>query len=85
MNNDQSIVKDKVRLYISQSVHTDKDKIKDTSLIFKEGFLDSMGFIVLITFLEEEFKIRTNDSDLIEENFESINAITDFVTRKSLN
>jgi acyl carrier protein len=85
MNNDQSMVKDKVRLYISQSVHTDKDKIKDTSLIFKEGFLDSMGFIVLITFLEEEFKIKTNDSDLIEENFESINAITDFVTRKSHN
>jgi acyl carrier protein len=85
MNNDQLIVKDKVRIYITQSVHTDKDKIKDTSLIFKEGFLDSMGFIVLITFLEEEFKIKTNDSDLIEENFESINAITDFVTRKSLN
>lgn len=85
MNNDQSMVKDKVRLYISQSVHTDNDKIKDTSLIFKEGFLDSMGFIVLITFLEEEFKIKTNDSDLIEENFESINAITDFVTRKSHN
>jgi acyl carrier protein len=85
MNNDPSIVKDKVRVYISQSVHADKDKIKDSSLIFKEGFLDSMGFIVLITFLEEEFKIKTNDSDLIEENFESINAITDFVTRKTEN
>jgi acyl carrier protein len=64
-------------------VHVDSDKIKDNTLVFKEGFLDSMGFIVLITFLEEEFKIKTCDSDLIEENFESINSITDFVIRKS--
>jgi acyl carrier protein len=41
-----------------------------------------MGFIMLISFLEEEFGIKTNDSDLTEENFESINAITDFVSRK---
>jgi acyl carrier protein len=83
MKLEQTAVKEKVRSYIMQSVHVDNDKIKDSTLVFKEGFLDSMGFIVLITFLEEEFKIKTNDSDLIEENFESINSITDFVTRKS--
>jgi acyl carrier protein len=83
MKLEQSAVKEKVRSYIKQSVHVDNDKIKDNTLIFKEGFLDSMGFIVLITFLEEEFKIKTCDSDLIEENFESINSITDFVIRKS--
>jgi acyl carrier protein len=83
MKFNSSEIKEKVRSYINQSVHVDNDKIKDSSLIFKEGFLDSMGFIVLITFLEEEFKIKTNDSDLIEENFESINAITDFVEKKS--
>jgi acyl carrier protein len=83
MNNNSAIIKDKVKQYINQAVHVDAQKIKDTSLIFKEGFLDSMGFIVLITFLEEEFKIKTVDSDLIEENFESINAITDFVVKKS--
>ena len=41
-----------------------------------------MGFIVLITYLEEQFGIKTGDSDLLEENFESINAISDFVVRK---
>jgi acyl carrier protein len=52
-------------------------------LIFKEGFLDSMGLVILITFLEETFGIATSDSDMVEENFESINAITEFVLRKS--
>ena len=75
--------KEKIRNYIVQTSHADANKIKDESLIFKEGFFDSMGFIMLITFLEEEFGIKTVDSDLIEENFESINAISEFILRKS--
>ena len=80
---DTTTAKEKIRNYIVQSSHADADKIKDESLIFKEGFFDSMGFIMLITFLEEEFGIKTVDSDLIEENFESINAISEFIQRKS--
>jgi len=82
---DTITAKVKIRNYIVQSSHADADKIKDESLIFKEGFFDSMGFIMLITFLEEEFGIKTVDSDLIEENFESINAISEFIQRKSQN
>jgi acyl carrier protein len=79
---DNKLVKEKVRTYVLQAVYVDKEKINDDSLIFKEGYFDSMGFMVLITFIEEEFGIKTGDSDLLEENFESINAITDFVIRK---
>jgi acyl carrier protein len=42
-----------------------------------------MGFMVLITYIEEEFGIKTSDLDLTEENFESINAITEFIVRKT--
>jgi len=73
---------EKIKNYIVESSHADAEKIRNESLIFKEGFFDSMGFIMLITFLEEEFGIKTMDSDLIEENFESINAITEFIRRK---
>lgn len=78
-------VRDKIKEYILQATFAEKEKIKDDSLIFKEGYFDSMGFVVLITFLEENFGIKTSDSDLIEENFESINAITDFIIRKQSN
>jgi acyl carrier protein len=73
---------DRIKQYIVETSHADANKIKNESLIFKEGFFDSMGFIMLITFLEEEFGIKTIDADLIEENFESINAISDFINRK---
>lgn len=85
MTADVSTSKEKIRNYIVQTSHADANKIKDESLIFKEGFFDSMGFIMLITFLEEEFGIKTVDSDLIEENFESVNAISEFIGRKSQN
>lgn len=38
---------------------------------------------MLITFLEEQFGIKTVDADLVEENFELINAISDFIIRKT--
>ena len=83
MTTDVIATQEKIKNYIVQTSHADADKVKNESLIFKEGFFDSMGFIMLITFLEEEFGIKTVDSDLIEENFESINAITEFIQRKA--
>ncbi len=82
MTTELSTVKDKVKTYILEVTSVEESKIKDDTLFFKEGYFDSMGFVLLITFLEENFGIQTSDSDLVEENFESVNAITDFVGRK---
>jgi acyl carrier protein len=84
MTTDKNTIKEKVRTYILDVTSVEKTKIKDNSLIFKEGYFDSMGFVLLITFLEETFGMKTVDADLVEENFESIDAITDFVIRKAL-
>lgn len=81
MSLDKEVVREKIRTYIKTAIHT--DNTEDTTLIFREGYLDSMGFIMLIAFLEDEFGIKTGDADLVEKNFESINAITDFVGLKS--
>lgn len=83
MKQDISAIKEKVKAYILQATSAGKNTINDESLIFKEGYFDSMGFVMLITFLEEEFGTKTSDLDLVEENFESINAITDFIIRKN--
>lgn len=82
MTSDSITIKEKVKAYILEVTSVEKTKIQNHSLIFKEGYFDSMGFVLLITFLEETFNIKTVDADLIEENFESIDAITDFVVRK---
>jgi acyl carrier protein len=77
------IIKEKVRSYVSQFAYSIKG-VQDDTLILKEGNFDSMGFVMLISFINEDFNITITDEELIEENFESINAITDFVVRKSV-
>ena len=75
-------IKEKVNAYIIEATFAENDKIKDDTLIFQEGFLDSMGFVMLLGFLEETFGIKPADADLVEENFESINAIETYVLQK---
>jgi len=41
-----------------------------------------MGLVSLFSFLEEEFSIQISDADLIEENFESVHAISNFVAQR---
>jgi acyl carrier protein len=79
---DQTEIKNEVSAYIKSTYLGDPSKIADNTLIFREGYFDSMGFVSLIAFLEEKFGISTNDEDLIEENFESINAIAQFLDKK---
>jgi acyl carrier protein len=76
-------IREKIQSYVLEETFADNDNIRNDSLVFKEGYFDSMGFVRLVSFLENEFSLKINDADLIEENFESINAITDFVIRKT--
>lgn len=75
-------IKDRITQYIIETTYANSDQVKDDSLIFAEGIFDSMGFIMLINFIEETFGIKAEDSELLEGNFESINAITAFVEKK---
>ena len=75
-------ITDKIKEYIRSASFSNVDKLDDDLLIFKEGILDSMGLISLFTFLEQEFNIQITDADLLEENFESVNAITNFVLQR---
>lgn len=76
---DTTTVTDRIRAYVMEETFAENGKIKNDTLVFKEGFFDSMGFIRLITFLESEFKIKISDEDLVEQNFESINSMSKFV------
>jgi acyl carrier protein len=79
---DNEEIKQKVHQFLKENTYSDASEIADDTMIFKEGYLDSMGFITLITFLEENFKVKTEDRDFVEENFESIDAICNYVNQK---
>jgi acyl carrier protein len=70
---------EKIRQYIVEASMANEKSINYETLIFDQGYLDSMGLLFLVQFLNEEFKIVTTDMDLVKENFESVNAIASFL------
>lgn len=80
--NEKSEIVEKVKQYIVKSSFSQEDEVQNDTLIFENSLLDSMGFLFLIDFLKEEFSIEIEDSELIDDNFKSINNIVDFMLAK---
>ncbi|GAB1405865.1 MAG: acyl carrier protein [Lentimicrobiaceae bacterium] len=75
-------IKGQLKQFISETSFVPVEKINDDTLIFVEGIFDSMGFLSLINFVEDHFKIKAADSELLEANFESVEAIANFIQSK---
>lgn len=75
-------IREKIKKFIVETSYVSADQISDDTLIFAQGIMDSMGFISIIGFLEETFLVSALDNELIEANFESIDAISNFVFKK---
>jgi len=54
----------------------------DDQLLIQQSTMDSLGVFRLISFLEDTFPIVIEDTDILPENFETINAIEGFILRK---
>jgi acyl carrier protein len=54
------------------------DHIGINDNVIASGLVDSLGIIKIIAFLEETFSIKIDDSDLVFENFETIESIATF-------
>ena len=76
-------LKNELFAYVKENTFKETDSLQSDTMIFNEGILDSMGFALLLDFLESKYKISPDDSDLVEGNFESIDAIADFISRKN--
>ena len=81
MKNEETLKKE-IRNYITEASLSNNEDIKDNTLVFEAGLLDSMGLLFLIEFLNENYKIEVNDEELNPKNFESINSICSFVNDK---
>jgi acyl carrier protein len=79
---DYTLIEHKVIEYVIKNTHSDIQKVQPRTLLFKEGIFDSMAFVLLIDFIEQTFGINPQDEDLVEENFESIEAISKYIHRK---
>jgi acyl carrier protein len=72
--------KESIRTYLeSISGH----KPTDVDDLFDKGILDSFGVVDFLTYLEETFQVKVEPEDVTYESLATLNAICDFITRKS--
>ena len=53
----------------------------DTSFM-ESGVIDSTGVLELVAFLEESYRIKVDDEDLVPDNLDSVSRVVGFVNRK---
>ncbi|HCV42703.1 MAG TPA: acyl carrier protein [Bacteroidetes bacterium] len=64
-------------------IFSDTKKLNNDESLLGSGVVDSTGILELIAFLEGKFQVKFADSDLVAENFDSVNKIVSFVSRKT--
>ncbi|HVF00617.1 MAG TPA: hypothetical protein VNA27_04665 [Rubrobacteraceae bacterium] len=75
-------VNTEIRGWLQENVTGSRD-IPDDYALIENGVLTSLQTVELVMFLEDRFGITVEDEELDEENFGSIDAITNLVAGKT--
>lgn len=74
-------VRVRIREYLERT--TRHPNLRDDQNIFEDGIVNSIFAVELVIFIEEQFGVAIENEDLDLANFASIEALTNFVTRKT--
>ncbi len=55
---------------------------KDDDSFLEEGIVDSQGVMELVAFVEDAFKVRVDDQDIVPDNFDSVSKLASYIRRK---
>jgi len=59
-----------------------KKQVGDDQSLLESGIVDSTGILELIGFLEDTYKVKFQDEELIGENFDTLGKLTSFLMTK---
>ena len=81
----QEHIRTEVRDFIKTNfIYSDTKQLNDDESLLGSGVVDSTGVLELIAFLEGKFHVKFADSELIADNFDSVNKIISFVSLKAM-
>ena len=84
-NSDNSVVdvKEKVRAFVLEyAAGKGLTEVKDDEPLLTNNIIDSLGSFRMIAFLEETFPLTIEDTDMVPENFQTLNDVGSFVASK---
>jgi len=77
-------MEEKLRTFIQNNfLLGDKNRaIKEDESFLQSGIIDSTGVLELVNFIEETYKIKVEDEELVPENLDSIQNLIAYIQRK---
>jgi len=84
MSTEAASVEARVRHYILENLlfSDDGSELPNDASLLDRGIIDSTGVLEVVMFLEEAFGIRVKASEMLPENFDSVDNIVRFVERQ---
>jgi acyl carrier protein len=80
---DATTIKSTVRRYIDDYFLMGADgNYADDASFMDSQMLDSTGFLELVQFIEETYAIKVDDTEMVPENLDSLDAVSAYVLRK---
>ena len=76
------IITERIKKFLVQQFPAIKNVGNEDPLL-KNGLIDSLGILEVVTFVEKEFGIVVSDEELLPENFESIGSLSKFILQKT--
>jgi acyl carrier protein len=83
MSSQAAAVEMKIRGYILENLlfSSDPAELPNDDSLLERGVIDSTGVLEIILFLESEFDIEVKASEMLPENFDTVNNMVRFVCR----
>lgn len=80
-------IKGDLRQFITEKFFfsSEVNSLEDTDSFMEKGIIDSTGVLELLEFVEDKFKIRVEDEEIIPDNLDSLNNLASFIKRKTEN
>jgi acyl carrier protein len=77
-------IKARVRSFIVDNfiMGGDAGKFTDSDSFMAKHVIDSTGFLELVSFIEDTYRIVVDDDDMVPENLDSLDNIAAYVSRK---
>ena len=78
-------MRERIKGYIIDNfLFGDEKGLEDQTSFLDAGIVDSTGILELVDFLDNEFRIKISDDEILPENLDSINNIINFLDKKSV-
>ena len=76
-------IADRVETFVRTQfeVDPDDDDFDRTVDLYDRGYIDSVGFVELLSFLSKEFRVEIPEEDLLSDEFLTIDGIATIVAR----